>query len=90
MTRDDGLGRLIEGLSREAAPPIPVETLLRRLLWRRMGIAALGLALLGGPLLALFLLREEPGPAVHLRLRVVNLGEPIEAPTQDPPELNLP
>ena len=90
MTRDDGLRRLLEGLSREAPPDIPAEALLRRLAWRRLRIAAAGLALLGVPPLALLLLRPEREPPVNLHLRVVNIGEPIDAPTQDPPEVNLP
>ena len=90
MTRDDGLRRLLEGLSREAPPEIPVEALLRRFAWRRLRIPSFGLALLGTPLLALLLLRHEPEPPVNLQLRVVHLGDPLEIPTEDPPEINLP
>jgi hypothetical protein len=90
VTRDDGLRRLLEGLSREMPPDIPAEALFRRLAWRRLRIVALCLGLLGVLLLALLLLRPEPEPPVNLHLRVVNVGEPIEAPTQDPPEVNLP
>ena len=90
MTRDDGLRRILEGLSRETPPEIPVETLLRRLAWRRLRIASVCFALLAVPLLALLLLRLEPEPPVNLHLRVVNVGGPLEAPTQDPPEVNLP
>jgi len=90
VTRDDGLGRLLEALPREAPPDIPAEAFLRRLAWRRLRLGALCVALLGVPLLALLLLRREPEPPVNLHLSVVNVGGPIETPTQDPPEVNLP
>jgi hypothetical protein len=90
VTPDHGLRRLLEGLPREAAPPIPVEALLRRLLWRRLRTAGLVLGLLAAPLVAHLLLREEAPPPVHLRLRVLDLGEPIAEPSEGPPEINLP
>lgn len=73
-----------------AAPPIPVERLLRRLAWGRVRIATFGLVAVLGSLLALLLSRGEPQPPVNLELRVVNLAEPMEVPAREPPELNLP
>jgi hypothetical protein len=88
--RDDSFLRLLETLPRHAAPEIPVEGLFRRLLWHRVRVGALGLAALSAPLLVLLLLRAKPEPPVNLKLRIVNVGDPVDLPTRDPPELNLP
>ncbi len=88
--RGDGLFGLLERLPREPAPAIPMDALLRRLAWRRFGVLAIGLALLGVVGLGFALLRPEPEPPVNLHLRVVNVGDPIVAPAEGPAELNLP
>jgi hypothetical protein len=89
--KDDSFLRLLETLPRCAAPEIPVEGLFRRLAWRRARLGALVLVAVAGPLLlALLLLREKPEPPVNLKLRIVELGEPLDQPSRDPPELNLP
>ncbi len=90
MSTEHGLLGFLEELPREPAPPIPVEALLRRLAWRRFGVAAIGLALAGAVGLGFLLLRPEPKPPENLRLRVVNVGDPIDAPAEGPAELNLP
>jgi hypothetical protein len=89
VMRDDGLRRLLEALPREAAPPIAVESLLRRLLWRKIALLATLVLLLGGTT-AGFLLRRGEEPPVNLQIRVVDPGDAVEQPTQGPPELNLP
>jgi hypothetical protein len=88
--RDDGLRRLLETLPREAAPPIGVESILRRLLWRKLALAATVVLLLGGAAAGFLLLRERPEPPVNLQIRVVDPGAAVEQPNQGPPELNLP
>lgn len=88
--RDDDFLLLLKALPREEAPGIPVESLLRRLAWRRARLVALGLLAAVTPLLAFLLLRERPEPPVNLNLKVVDVGAPVEQPTRDPPELNLP
>lgn len=88
---DKDLGRLLQGLQRHEAPAIPVERLLRRLVWRRVRVAALGFAGLALAVAAHLLFREQvQEPPVNLQLRVVDIGEAVEIPSRDPPELNLP
>jgi len=88
--KDDSLSRLLETLPRHDVPAIPVEKLFRRLAWRRVRFATICLAAIGTPLLARLVFHEEPKPPVNLHLRIVELGDPIEMPTQVPAELNLP
>ena len=90
MTRDVGLERLLEGLPREAAPEIAVESLFRRLFWRRLAAAAAAVLLLGGGAAAFLFTRGEPPAPVHLRIRVVEPPAAPEPPSQGPAELNLP
>ena len=90
MTRDDGLERLLEALPREAAPQIAVESILRKLLWRRVALAA-ALALMVGASVAGFVaLREGSEPPVNLHIRVVEPAEMREPPAPGPREFNLP
>ena len=88
---DRELGRLVESIPRHEAPTIQVDDLLRRLVWRRVRIAALALTVLVIPAATYLVLRdEEPVAPVNLQLRVVDFGEAMEIPSRDPPELNLP
>jgi hypothetical protein len=89
-SKHDALSRVLGSLPRHEAPAIPVDRLFRRVAWKRARIATLLLVVIGAPLFAFLLLRQRPGPPVHLRLRVIDVTEPIELPTRNPPELNLP
>ncbi|HEX5136169.1 MAG TPA: hypothetical protein VFY93_04295 [Planctomycetota bacterium] len=87
---DDGLFRLLGSLPREGPPPIPVERLFRRLLWRRVRAGAAVLAAVAIPLGVFLATRDTGEPPVNLKLRVVDVPDPAELPARDPPELNLP
>lgn len=88
--REDGFVRVLEGLSREDAPAIPVERLLRRLAWRRVRLVALALLLVLGSLAAVLASRPRHEPPVNLNLRLVDVEAPPDVPDRQPPELNLP
>jgi len=88
--KDDGFSRLLGSLPREEPPAIPVERLFRRLAWLRVRRGAALLAVLAIPFGVFLAMREKPEPPVNLKLRVVDVPEPVDLPARDPPELNLP
>jgi hypothetical protein len=87
---DDDFTRILRALPRQDPPGIPVESLLRRLAWRRVRIAALCILGLAGALVPLLLPRSERKPPVNLDLRIVDVRDPVDVPPREPPELNLP
>lgn len=87
---DDSFFRLLGSLPRAEPPPIPVEQLFRGLWWRKVRIGAAVAAALAVPALVLVISGRRPEPPVNIKLRVVEVLDPIDLPARDPPELNLP
>jgi hypothetical protein len=90
---DDGLGRLLGVLPREAPPDVPLERILGRVAARRRNLAMAGVgAATAVLLLALLLSSDTPEPPVHLHLKVINILEPPPASraAEEPPEVHLP